>query len=73
MFQKKKKNEAKFWVRRFRDAWNSCSHKKALTVGIFMLVWNLSSIVARIWAGKVTLGDFIGVSREGWGWFLLHF
>ncbi|XP_015892572.3 reticulon-like protein B21 [Ziziphus jujuba] len=41
---------AKFWVRRFRDAWNSCSHKKALTVAIFLLVWNLSSIVARIWA-----------------------
>ncbi|KAL5547489.1 hypothetical protein UlMin_002720 [Ulmus minor] len=41
---------AKFWVRRFRDAWDSCSHKKAVTVAVFLLVWNLSSIVARIWA-----------------------
>lgn len=41
---------AQFWVRRFRDAWDSCSHKKAVTVAVFLLVWNLSSIVARIWA-----------------------
>ncbi|KAK1549953.1 hypothetical protein Q3G72_011115 [Acer saccharum] len=40
----------KFWIRRFRDAWDSCSHKKAMAVAIFTLVWNLSSIVARIWA-----------------------
>ncbi|OMO90911.1 hypothetical protein COLO4_18793 [Corchorus olitorius] len=40
----------KFWIRRFRDAWDSCTHKKAVAVGIFTLVWNLSSIVARIWA-----------------------
>nr|DAD22489.1 TPA_asm: hypothetical protein HUJ06_023952 [Nelumbo nucifera] len=40
----------KFWIRRFRDAWNSCSHKKAVAFGIFTLVWNLSSTVARIWA-----------------------
>ncbi|XVF48427.1 hypothetical protein PTKIN_Ptkin03bG0189200 [Pterospermum kingtungense] len=40
----------KFWVRRFRDAWESCTHKKAVAVAIFTLVWNLSSIVARIWA-----------------------
>ncbi|XP_056166926.1 reticulon-like protein B21 isoform X2 [Syzygium oleosum] len=40
----------KFWIRRFRDAWNSCSHKKAVAVGIFTLVWNLCSVVARIWA-----------------------
>ncbi|KAK3189685.1 hypothetical protein Dsin_029246 [Dipteronia sinensis] len=40
----------KFWIRRFRDAWDSCSHKKAMAVAIFTLVWNLSSIVARTWA-----------------------
>ncbi|KAF8035645.1 hypothetical protein BT93_C1620 [Corymbia citriodora subsp. variegata] len=40
----------KFYIRRFRDAWNSCSHKKAVAVGIFTLVWNLCSVVARIWA-----------------------
>ncbi|KAE8689010.1 Reticulon-like protein B21 [Hibiscus syriacus] len=39
-----------FWIRRFRDAWASCTHKKAVAVAIFTLVWNLSSIVARIWA-----------------------
>ncbi|XP_038880296.1 reticulon-like protein B21 isoform X2 [Benincasa hispida] len=41
---------AKFWVRRFRDAWESCSHKKGVAVAIFVLVWNLSSVVARVWA-----------------------
>nr|XP_027065857.1 reticulon-like protein B21 [Coffea arabica] len=35
-----------FWIRRFRDAWESCSHKKAVAFAIFTLVWNLSSIVA---------------------------
>ncbi|KAK7411586.1 hypothetical protein VNO78_03021 [Psophocarpus tetragonolobus] len=39
-----------FWIRRFRDAWDSCTHKKAVALGIFGLVWNLSSVVARIWA-----------------------
>ncbi|KAL0345767.1 UNVERIFIED_CONTAM: Reticulon-like protein B21 [Sesamum radiatum] len=39
-----------FWIRRFRDAWGSCSHKKAVGFAIFALVWNLSSVVARIWA-----------------------
>ncbi|WJX25181.1 hypothetical protein P8452_14246 [Trifolium repens] len=41
---------ANFWIRRFRDAWDSCTHKKAVALGIFGLVWNLSSVVARIWA-----------------------
>ncbi|XP_054807031.1 reticulon-like protein B21 [Prosopis cineraria] len=41
---------ANFWVRRFRDAWDSCSHKKAVALGIFSLVWNMSSVVARVWA-----------------------
>ncbi|KAL7193410.1 hypothetical protein ACSBR2_025092 [Camellia fascicularis] len=39
-----------FWIRRFGDAWESCSHKKAVAFGIFTLGWNLSSVVARIWA-----------------------
>ncbi|KAJ9128470.1 hypothetical protein P3X46_034978 [Hevea brasiliensis] len=41
---------AKFWIRRFRDAWESCSHKKAVALAIFTLIWNLSSMVARVWA-----------------------
>uniref|UniRef100_A0A2P2K576 Reticulon-like protein n=1 Tax=Rhizophora mucronata TaxID=61149 RepID=A0A2P2K576_RHIMU len=41
---------AKFWIRRFGDAWDSCTHKKAVALAIFTLVWNLSSMVARIWA-----------------------
>ncbi|KAF7806522.1 reticulon-like protein B21 [Senna tora] len=41
---------ANFWVGRLRDAWDSCSHKKAVALGIFGLVWNLASVVARIWA-----------------------
>ncbi|MCL7021651.1 hypothetical protein MKW94_025785 [Papaver nudicaule] len=40
----------KFWIRRFRDAWDSCSHKKAVALAGFTLVWNLSSVVARVWA-----------------------
>ncbi|KAJ0266834.1 Reticulon-like protein B21 [Hirschfeldia incana] len=40
----------KFWLRRFRDAWESCSHKKAVALALFTLVWNLSSVVARVWA-----------------------
>ncbi|XP_057969778.1 reticulon-like protein B21 [Malania oleifera] len=39
-----------FWIRRFQDAWESCSHKKAVAGAIFTVVWNLSSVVARIWA-----------------------
>ncbi|CAL5359646.1 unnamed protein product [Camellia sinensis] len=41
---------SKFWIGQLRDVWESCSHKKAVAFGIFALVWNLSSVVARIWA-----------------------
>ncbi|KAF3775107.1 Reticulon-like protein B21 [Nymphaea thermarum] len=40
----------RFWIGRFRDAWNSCSHKKAAAIAIFTVIWNLSSMVARVWA-----------------------
>lgn len=40
----------KFWIGRVRDAWESCSQKKAVGFIIFTLIWNLSSVVARIWA-----------------------
>ncbi|XP_022750239.1 reticulon-like protein B21 isoform X2 [Durio zibethinus] len=40
----------KVWIRCFHDAWDSCTHKKAVAVAIFILVWNMSSLVARIWA-----------------------
>ncbi|KAG6628076.1 reticulon-like protein B21 [Carya illinoinensis] len=40
---------AKFWVRRFHDIWDSCSHKKAVAAATVFLVLNLSSTVARIW------------------------
>ncbi|KAJ4959463.1 hypothetical protein NE237_026574 [Protea cynaroides] len=39
-----------FWIRRFRDAWDSCTHKKAVAVASFTLVWNFSSVLARVWA-----------------------
>ncbi|CAH8366068.1 unnamed protein product [Eruca vesicaria subsp. sativa] len=39
-----------FWLRRFRDAWETCNHKKAVALALFTLVWNLSSVVARVWA-----------------------
>ncbi|XP_021837288.1 reticulon-like protein B21 isoform X1 [Spinacia oleracea] len=41
---------AKFWVGRFRDVWESCSHKKAVALSVFTVVWNFSSTVARAWA-----------------------
>lgn len=56
-------NEGTFWIQRFRDAWESCAHKKAVAFAIFTLVWNLSSIVARIWAGKFTVDTKIQISR----------
>ncbi|XP_066352422.1 reticulon-like protein B21 isoform X3 [Miscanthus floridulus] len=40
----------KFWLERVRDAWESCSHKKAVVAAVFTLVWNVSSTVARGWA-----------------------
>ncbi|PIA27082.1 hypothetical protein AQUCO_08300047v1 [Aquilegia coerulea] len=39
-----------FWLRRFHDAWDSCSHKKAVAAAVFTVVWNLASITARVWA-----------------------
>ncbi|KAA8535342.1 hypothetical protein F0562_030345 [Nyssa sinensis] len=60
----------KFWFRRFRDAWESCSHKKAVAFGIFSLVWNYSSIVARIWAVFMLMVAFRyyqhSLMREDW-------
>ncbi|XP_031122890.1 reticulon-like protein B21 [Ipomoea triloba] len=60
----------KFWVRRFRDAWESCTHKKAVAFGIFTLVWNLSTFMARIWAAFMLYVAFRyyqeSMVREGW-------
>ncbi|XP_043694874.1 reticulon-like protein B21 [Telopea speciosissima] len=39
----------KFWIRRIRDAWHSCPHKKAVAAAVFILKWNFSSVVVRIW------------------------
>lgn len=41
-----------FWIGRLGDGWEWCGagHKKAVAFGTFSLVWNLSSVVARIWA-----------------------
>ncbi|XP_077215986.1 reticulon family protein isoform X2 [Tasmannia lanceolata] len=44
----------KFWVRRFQDAWDSCTHKKAVAAAIFTVIWNLSSVIARIFAAIFT-------------------
>ncbi|KAG5052515.1 hypothetical protein JHK87_004713 [Glycine soja] len=62
---------ANFWIRQFRDAWVSCSHKKAVALGIFGLVWNLSSVVARIWSVFVLFVAFRYYQqhylvRDGW-------
>lgn len=47
-----------FWVQRFKDAWESCSQKKAVAFGVFTVIWNISSIVARIWAVFLLLVAF---------------
>ncbi|KAJ4952843.1 hypothetical protein NE237_029675 [Protea cynaroides] len=39
-----------FWIRRFGDAWHSCTQKKGVAAAGFILIWNFSSVVARIWA-----------------------
>ncbi|KAK9141550.1 hypothetical protein Syun_010950 [Stephania yunnanensis] len=48
----------KFWIRRFRDAWDSCSRKKAVAATVFTLLWNLSSVSARIWAAFMLVVAF---------------
>ncbi|XP_015162535.1 reticulon-like protein B21 isoform X2 [Solanum tuberosum] len=59
-----------FWIRRFRDAWESCTHKKAVAFAIFTLIWNLSSISARIWAVFMLYVGFRyyqqKMMKEGW-------
>ncbi|KAL3623945.1 hypothetical protein CASFOL_032761 [Castilleja foliolosa] len=60
-----------FWIQRFQDAWYSCSHKKAVAFAIFTLVWNLSSVVARICAVFMLFVAFKyyqqqSLMREGW-------
>ncbi|XP_047150174.1 reticulon-like protein B21 [Vigna umbellata] len=49
---------ANFWIGRFHDAWDSCSHKKVVALAIFCLAWNLSSLVARIWSVFVLFVGF---------------
>lgn len=43
----------KFWVERFRDGWEACTHKKAVAAALFTLFWNISSTTARVWAGTM--------------------
>lgn len=63
----------KFWIRRFRDAWDSCTHKKAVALAGFTLLWNISSIVARIWAVFMLIvairyyQQSLVLLNEGWG------
>lgn len=39
----------RFWLARTRDGWESCRHKKAVGAAIVVLIWNITSVVARIW------------------------
>ncbi|XP_015081691.1 reticulon-like protein B21 [Solanum pennellii] len=59
-----------FWIRRFRDAWESCTHKKAVAFAIFTVIWNLSSISARIWGVFMLYVGFRyyqqKMIKEGW-------
>ncbi|MBA0744973.1 hypothetical protein Gogos_007569 [Gossypium gossypioides] len=38
------------WKMTKLDAWESCTHKNAVAMAIFTLVWNLCSFVGRVWA-----------------------
>ncbi|XP_042402384.1 reticulon-like protein B21 [Zingiber officinale] len=40
----------RFWLDRVRDGWESCTHKKAVAVAIFCVIWNISSTIARVWS-----------------------
>ncbi|KAJ3693327.1 hypothetical protein LUZ60_008807 [Juncus effusus] len=40
----------RFWVERFRDGWETCTHKKAVAAALFTIFWNISSTTARVWA-----------------------
>jgi hypothetical protein len=33
--------------------WTSCSHKKAVIAGTCLMAWNLSSVSARLFGGKL--------------------
>lgn len=41
---------SQFLIQHIRDAWNSCAYKKVITFGVFILLWNFSSTLTRIWA-----------------------
>ncbi|PIA45831.1 hypothetical protein AQUCO_01600221v1 [Aquilegia coerulea] len=48
------------------DSWHSCSRKKVVAILGFILVWNFSSMLTRIWAGKCTISNFKrGLHNEG--------
>ncbi|KAG6529776.1 reticulon-like protein B21 [Zingiber officinale] len=40
----------RFWLDRIRDGWESCTHKKAMALAIFCVIWNISSAIARVWS-----------------------
>lgn len=44
-----------FMLCRFWDAWNSCSHKKGVLVAVFLLLWNLSTVTARVWGAFILI------------------
>lgn len=39
----------RFMLLRFRDAWNTCSHKKGVVIAVFLFLWNFSTVTARLW------------------------
>ncbi|XP_057864798.1 uncharacterized protein LOC131072603 isoform X2 [Cryptomeria japonica] len=40
---------------RFRDAWNTCSHKKGVLVAVFLFLWNYSTVTARLWGAFILI------------------
>ena len=40
------------WLTLCGSSWKLCSHKKAVAVALFFIVWSFSSTLYRVWAGN---------------------
>ncbi|XP_022965768.1 reticulon-like protein B21 [Cucurbita maxima] len=58
------------WLRLCESSWQLSSHKKGMIVAIFLMVWNFSSILYRVWAAFIAFVSFRyyqeSLGRDGW-------
>ncbi|KAG7021185.1 Reticulon-like protein B21, partial [Cucurbita argyrosperma subsp. argyrosperma] len=58
------------WLRLCGSSWQLSSHKKGMIVAIFLMVWNFSSILYRVWAAFIAFVSFRyyreSLGRYGW-------